>query len=50
MVVCGRNGHFLPGLVVNLVSEAGCVDNGQRDARPLLVQLELWVVLASDVC
>lgn len=29
------------GLVVDAIAEAGCVDDGQADARALLVQLEL---------
>jgi len=28
------------GFVVNLVAEAGSIDNGQRYASPLLIQLE----------
>lgn len=31
-------------LVVDLVAEAGCVDNGKGDTRPLLIELELCSV------
>lgn len=34
----------VPGLVVNLVAEAGSVDDGQGDAGALLIQLELCEV------
>lgn len=29
------------GLVIDLVTEAGCVNNGEGDTRPFLVQLKL---------
>ena len=35
----GQRGNG-PGLVVNLVAEAGRVDNGERDAGALLVELD----------
>lgn len=31
-------------LVVDLVAEAGCVDNGQGNARAFLVKLELCII------
>ena len=33
------------GLVVNLVAEAGCVNDSQRDSCSLFVQLKLYTML-----
>ena len=38
---CGTGGWTVPGLIVDLVTEARGVDNGQGDAGALLVQLKL---------
>jgi hypothetical protein len=33
-------------LVIDLVAEAGCVDDRQRDSCAFLIKFELWTVLA----
>lgn len=40
----------VPGLVVNLVAEARCVDDCERYARAFLIQLELCCANLISQC
>jgi hypothetical protein len=41
MNICQETCVYVPGLVVNLVTKSGGIDDGQGDAGSFLIQLEL---------